>query len=152
MKQRDTIRSLECCVNQENCSKCPYHIFGGIDRCLYTLLSDVLALVYRLKERIKRYQLKNTNQKDELARLNKQVAEQKAEIERLQKKLEVNSFVVPCRNSGKSIRAAVRICDLMDEAIENFAKRLCEGRVSNDPVVIAVKTELKMMEEEFDNK
>lgn len=33
------------------------------------------------------------------------------------------------------------------EAIKEFAERLCKGRVSNDPVVIAVKTELKMMEE-----
>jgi hypothetical protein len=29
-------------------------------------------------------------------------------------------------------------------AVRAFAKKLCEGRVSNDPVVIAVKTELKM--------
>lgn len=29
------------------------------------------------------------------------------------------------------------------EAIKEFAERLCEGRVSNDPVVIAVKCELK---------
>lgn len=29
------------------------------------------------------------------------------------------------------------------EAIKEFAERLCEDRVSNDPVVIAVKTELK---------
>lgn len=30
------------------------------------------------------------------------------------------------------------------EGIRYLAERLCEGRVSNDPVVIAVKTELKM--------
>ena len=33
------------------------------------------------------------------------------------------------------------------EAIKEFADKLCEGRVSNDPVVIAVKAELKMTEE-----
>ena len=64
----------------------------------------------------------------------------------------MNKFIVPCRNSGKGLSVAVRIYDLMDEAIENFAKRLCKDRVSNDPVVVAVKTELKMMEEEFDDK
>lgn len=32
------------------------------------------------------------------------------------------------------------------EAIKEFAERLCEDRLSNDPVVIAVKTELKMMQ------
>ena len=31
------------------------------------------------------------------------------------------------------------------EAVKEFAERLCEGRVSNDPVVIAVKAELKGM-------
>lgn len=31
------------------------------------------------------------------------------------------------------------------EAIKEFAERLCEGRVSNDPIAIAVKVELKEM-------
>ena len=31
------------------------------------------------------------------------------------------------------------------EAIKEFAKKLCADRVSNDPIVIAVKTELKEM-------
>ena len=31
------------------------------------------------------------------------------------------------------------------KGIKEFAERLCEGRVSNDPVVIAVKCELKEM-------
>ena len=34
------------------------------------------------------------------------------------------------------------------QAYDEFAERLCEDRVSNDPVVIAVKTELKMMKGE----
>ena len=40
--------------------------------------SDGIA---RLRARIVRYQLKNTNQRNELARLNEQVAEQKAELD-----------------------------------------------------------------------
>ncbi len=31
------------------------------------------------------------------------------------------------------------------KAIKDFAERLCEDRVPNDPVVIAVKTEMKFM-------
>ena len=31
------------------------------------------------------------------------------------------------------------------EAIKEFAEKLCKGRASNDPVVIAVKAELKEM-------
>jgi hypothetical protein len=30
-----------------------------------------------------------------------------------------------------------------EAGVREFAERLCEGRVSNDPVVIAVKVELK---------
>ena len=46
-------------------------------------LKAVLDLINRLKTRIVRYQLKNTNQRNALASLNKKVTEQKAEIERL---------------------------------------------------------------------
>ena len=35
-----------------------------------------------------------------------------------------------------------------DEIKKAFAERLCEGRVSNDPVVIAVMTELEMVGDE----
>ena len=62
---------------------------------------------------------------------------QKAEIERLQKQLDDK-----CDRCIAKDRA---------EAITEFAERLCEDRVSNDPVVIAVKTELKMMKEGVNN-
>lgn len=32
-----------------------------------------------------------------------------------------------------------------EAGVKEFAERLCEGRVSNDPVVIAVKVELEML-------
>jgi hypothetical protein len=61
---------------------------------------------------------------------------QKAEIERLSHKCDdcagCTQWVCDCR----IIEA---------EAVREFAERLCEGRVSNDPVVIAVKAELKGM-------
>ena len=37
------------------------------------------------------------------------------------------------------------------EAVKSFAKRLCEGRVSNDPVAIAVQVELKEVTYEDSN-
>ena len=40
------------------------------------------------------------------------------------------------------------IADISAEAVKEFAERLCEGRVSNDPVVIAVNCELKEMVDE----
>lgn len=141
MKGKETLRALECCANQENCDGCPYDDLGGIDRCLYTLLSDVLAFVDRLKIERNKYKNKAQAQKGELARLNKQVTEQKAEIDGLvEEGLLINKTFMDFVNKRKF------------EAIKEFAERLCEGRVSNDPVVIAVKTELKMMEEEFDDK
>lgn len=63
-----------------------------------------------------------------------QLVEQKqAEIERLQK---VNDSFTDIGKLYSEIKA---------EAIKEFAEMLCKGRVSNDPVVIAVKTELKEM-------
>ena len=63
---------------------------------------------------------------------------QKAEIEALQKKVEELSEVL-----SDTIR--IRYAECKAEAIKEFADNLCKGRVSNDPVVIAVKVELEMM-------
>ena len=69
----------------------------------------------------------------------KLINRQKAEIERLTNKCEdcggCTAWVCDCSN----IEAA---------AYEKFAELLCEGRVSNDPVVIAAKCLLKEMTEE----
>lgn len=55
---------------------------------------------------------------------------QSKEIERLQRRnLELQHQILNCKS----------------EVIKEFAERLCDGRVSNDPVVIAVKCELKEM-------
>ena len=59
---------------------------------------------------------------------------QQAEIERLNNN--ISAMATTLSNSAKEARA---------EATKGFAERLCEGRVSNDPVVIAVKVELKEM-------
>ena len=84
---------------------------------------------------------------------------QKAEIERLNKNLDnmtktakqikqeyekvLNHYFIDTEiNNGETPRQRV---------ITEFAERLCEDRVSNDPVVIAVKTELKMMKEGVNN-
>ena len=58
----------------------------------------------------------------------------------------VNTNVVM---SGGRGHAMVKLVTekIRHEAIKEFAERLCEGRVSNDPVVIAVKVELKEMTE-----
>ena len=94
MTDKEIINALEICSSdafndsKERCTGCKY---DGADKnlfCFEVLEKDALELINRLKVRIKRYQLKNTNQRNALASLNKKVAEQKAEIVRLNKKLD----------------------------------------------------------------
>ena len=79
----------------------------------------------------------------------------KAEIERLkpfeEKIAEYNSSirVEDMLVFASSLEEWLEFCDdLKAEAYKEFAERLCEGRVSNDPVVIAAKVELTEMESE----
>ena len=82
LTQEQIIKALECCSNDDiDCECCPAN--GICDNDDYCVTGAILDLVKRLKTRIVRYQLKNTNQRNALASLNKKVAEQKAEIERL---------------------------------------------------------------------
>ena len=69
--------------------------------------------------------------------LSKTEAKYQKEITRLDALLVCKNKVI--RNLEKSFENAY------DGAIKEFAERLCEGRLSNDPVVIAVKVELKEM-------
>ena len=57
---------------------------------------------------------------------------QKAEIER-------SKYLLDCEEKKYDLCAK----RFFKEGVKEFAERLCEDRVSNDPVVIAVKTELK---------
>ena len=81
------------------------------------------------------------------------IQKQKAEIERLTEELD-GETVKNMRLGHEIERLEAEGLQLnrifMDfvnkqkfEAIKEFAERLCDGRVSNDPVVIAVKTELQ---------
>ena len=65
---------------------------------------------------------------------------QRIEIKRLNKKVEELSEVL-----SDSIK--IKVKEIKSDAIKEFADGLCEGRVSNDPVVIAVMTELEMVGE-----
>ena len=156
--QEQIIKALECCTKDtKDCYDCPLQNKWSCDK---VLSKNVLDLINRLKTRIVRYQLKNTNQRNALASLNKKVAEQKArlgvyetcnarkdeairhleaEIERLK---DYNENLLTANTALSN-----EILDIKTEAIKEFAERLCKDRVSNDPVVIAVKAELKEMTE-----
>lgn len=77
---------------------------------------------------------------------------QNAEIERLKEETEEYPFKCKVGNNSEVHSKSIEdydklIGDISAEAIKEFAERLCNGRVSNDPVVIAVKVELKEMTE-----
>ena len=73
-----------------------------------------------------------------------QPADDKTEIERLRAKVEkrTNEKLELGRIYTQKLKATKA------EAIISFAKRLCDGRVSNDPVVIAAKALLKELTED----
>lgn len=79
------------------------------------------------------YKMHYDNAQAEIKRLNKEV---ETEIDKLNAE---KNDVMYYKDQIKS------------EAIKEFAGRLCDGRVSNDPVVIAVKTELKIMKGELND-
>lgn len=119
--QEEIVKALECCIKDDAkyCDDCSYYDEKEEHEqlCVYRLHRDTLDLIARIKARIVRYQLKNTNQRHTLAMLNKQVAEQKAEIERL---------------NLENLQMVASIKRLKSEAIKEFAERLKE-EVSHIP-------------------
>ena len=116
----EIIKALECCCKDNyegDCPKCPLQLNGN---CNVILAEHALDLINR----------------------------QKAEIESLNDMLcgKVTSLAASIEIAEAEERYKAYILSLKAEAIKEFADRLCEGRVSNDPVVIAVNAELKMTE------
>ena len=114
-------------ISSDPCDYCEYN--NGFDECRKQVAKDALDLINRLQ----------------------------AEIERLKKtEIEIDDF---CRRlcrmrmlNGSAIASYQDLQNYIQEekskAVKEFAERLCGGRLSNDPVVIAVKCELKEMEGE----
>lgn len=142
MSDEDIVRALECCLLTygKKCEECPYEKHKpyaiSTKTCSDKMRKDLLSLVNRQKVEIGILIRKHDTLRDE-------IAEKDMEIEELE-------------NYNKSlIKATTHIFNnLLDEidkakveAIKEFAERLCEERVSNDPVVIAVKVELNELTE-----
>ena len=130
--QKEVIKALECCSEPAGkccCEECPLH--HRDDSCTTALIKQAVELVKRLKTRIVRYQLKNTNQRNALASLNKKVAEQRAEIERLSQPvfiMETNEMTDDeiKRLLTKPAMLTIKPSDntIRTEAIKEFAERL----------------------------
>ncbi len=119
-------------------------------------LPEIPAVPLEVHERIKR---ELNEEKQALIAgqetLQKALAERNAEIERLKEYEDIRPTGCPnchrgnfsnskfCSHCGTQLQGKKK--DVRTEAIKEFADKLCEGRVSNDPVVIAVKVELKEM-------
>lgn len=152
MNEKEIITAWKCCSNviTSSCKECPLHLTYNAN-CVRELMRVSLDLynrkkaeIFNLKEEVKHFQLKNS----ELFKLNNSIVEEndyrKAENERLQKSLD--NMTDALVKTDEACRKA------KSEAYREFAERLCKDRVSNDPVVIAVKVELEELTEKNDFK
>lgn len=115
------------------------------------LLEDILDVLNRKDAEIERLRdlvIEGGREQDRLI----------AEIERLKEENETITSNFECQqivlgDFDEIIKKqAKKLKSAKSEAIKEFAERLCEDRVSNDPVVIAVKAELKEMTGQNDLK
>ena len=89
-----------------------------------------LDLITRQQAENENLKVENQSLRSAANSLKMHYEEAQAEVERLKE------FIVETRRCDKEIKS---------EARKEFAERLCEDRVSNDPVVIAAKCLLKEM-------
>lgn len=126
MTDKEIIKALEYCVGEEyTCENCPFQEIKHY---------DYENEMFEIMPNGKQYDDWSCERWLNVAVLNL-IKRQQAEIEKLkgwENLLKAESHA--------PIKAKARA-----EAINEFAERLCEERVSNDPVAIAVKVELKEM-------
>ena len=125
-------KALECCIVKTNCNGCPQL---GKKQCLEEALENALDLINRLEARYKSVKKEKNKLLDTEMLLAKQVDE-----------LQDENYIL--KADVEKHRAYIELLDIEHEAIKNcavkeFAERVCDGRVSNDPVVIATKCLLK---------
>ena len=116
MTDNEIIKAFEHYVNFE-CALCQFKTDTG---CNEDCLDNVLDLINRQKAEIEMLQ----------GEIDKQYETAEANV-----RAEIADGGTSCHWCEGKVKA---------EAIKAFAEGLCADRVSNDPVVIAVKTELKM--------
>ena len=144
MTDNEIIKALECCRNNAREDECKYCLSCPMAHCeldedeelncMDAVLKRAIDLINRQKAEIEKYRVNNNALKRAVEVLKKDLDNSNAEIERLTKANE--RFAEEFDAYYASVKC---------EAYKEFAERLCEGRVSNDPVVIAVKVELEEM-------
>lgn len=109
------------------------------------------AIISKSLDLINRLQRENGKNEKIIKAADRLIETQKAEIERLEReneRLAEDWSNVTIEKDLLFDEAKALIEKAKAEAVKEFAGRLCEGRVSNDPVVIAVKVELEMVGEQ----
>lgn len=150
MTDNDIIKALERCPQHRECCYC-----NSVEECgsKKVLVASVLDLINQQKTQIEKLE-SIEHYAGEV------IKNQEAEIEMMKKSQTPRLFGQDyrfCNLLGETLVFSKKlkhyndmIKELKTEAIKEFAERVCKDRVSNDPVVIAVKTELKMTEEQND--
>lgn len=147
----EIIKALEELLSEKPTRTRPYTIIGLTTAKGTSIpLKDVLDLINRKNAEIK----KKDTEIDIIIRkketLRDELAEKQAEIERLKQTPKCiysydGEMIEYCVEGPCSVEKTIE--SIKTEAYKEFADRLCEGRVSNDPVVIAVKVELSELTE-----
>lgn len=123
MTDEQILKSLECCSTGESiCFMCP--LYNKTAHCVDDLAKGTLDLINRQKAEIK-----GLHKENKILSVNADTA--------FQDGLNENRDLFK-----KEVEAEIKA-----ETIKEFAKKLCENRVANDPVVIAANVELKQMTE-----
>jgi predicted nuclease with TOPRIM domain len=145
LKDKEIIDGLKQCKDSK-CIKCPFNNGGA--SCIDSLNENALQLILKLKADVNTYRTRVGNQREELARLNEQVNEQKAEIEKLERTVShledysngiadkvkseaikeiTDGLVTMFLNINESLN-----CEDIVENIKRFSSRLTEGRENDN--------------------
>ena len=158
MTDNEIIKALEYCRDYDcvNCTvedcKDPLRFALSLINRQKAELDDLKRDDFpRCKDALRRANEIGREVDEENVRLKAEIAENKSEIAILRDS-NINLQELYQAERVRVINARQKVIDLAKalkpakaEAIKEFAERLCEGRVSNDPVVIAVGCELKEM-------
>ncbi len=146
MTDNEIIKALECCkmpVGSGSCNNCPLKDIRnkrriGDKSCTTISLEDALDLINRQKAEIEDLYKTLDYEIIELRAMRELANGLKAEVEFLKQ----DAMTPLVTKIGEAVERDEKI---KAEAIKEFVERLCEDRVSNDPVVIAAKCLAKEM-------
>ena len=129
----EVVKALKCCFIIRDHKGCPLAQFGSnVTECRREMAENVIDLINRRNAEIKELQSEIKILKDSNINLHELYQNEKEKVAKAKRKV---------IDIGRALKTAKA------DATISFAKRLCDGRVSNDPVVIAVDTLIMEMTE-----